>query len=194
MITKVFFDTETTGLDYKKHSIHELGLIVEVDGEIKETLSLHVRPHPKALIDDVALRVAGVSREQILAYPPMDKTLLYLIKTLKKYIDPFEKTDKAWLIGFNNRAFDDHFFRTWFELCGNSFFYSYFWPNTIDVMVLASQYLLGDRRKRMPSFQLHRVAYELGLVIDESKTHQALYDAEITRSIYRITAGLEIEL
>jgi exonuclease I len=52
-------------------------------------------------------------------------------------------------------------------------------------MVLASQYLINDR-KSMPSFKLTRVAKTLGLEIDESQAHDALFDAKVTKSMYEI--------
>ena len=61
-------------------------------------------------------------------------------------------------------------------------------------MVLASQYLIGQRRKDMPSFKLHRVADELGLFVDKERLHDSMYDVYLTREIYRIVTGLEEEL
>ena len=46
----------------------------------------------------------------------------------------------------------------------------------------------------MPNFQLHTVAQTLGLEVDESKLHDASYDVLLTRQIYRIVTGREIEI
>lgn len=66
----LFFDLETTGTYPGKHGIHQMSGMIVIDGEIKETFDYKVRPNPKAEILDEALAVAGVTREQILAYPP----------------------------------------------------------------------------------------------------------------------------
>ena len=59
--------------------------------------------------------------------------------------------------------------------------------------VLASQYLL-KRRASMPSFKLKRVAKELGIVVEEESLHDAYYDVKLTRQIYRIVTGLQVEI
>ena len=46
----------------------------------------------------------------------------------------------------------------------------------------------------MPSFKLKRVGLELGLAVDPDSLHDALFDARLTRDIYRIVTGIEIEL
>ena len=80
-----------------------------------------------------------------------------------------------------------------FNLNGDTFFGSYFWSDSIDVLVLASEYL-EDRRVDMPSFKLKRVATELGIVFDKTDLHGALFDAMLTRQIYRIVTGLDLEI
>ena len=78
----LFFDLETTGTYPGKHGIHQMSGMIVIDGEIKETFDYKVRPNPKAEILDEALAVAGVTREQILAYPPMEEIYHQFIDTL----------------------------------------------------------------------------------------------------------------
>lgn len=68
---QVFYDLETTGTKYWRNGIHQLSGLVVIDGEVKEEFDFHVQPNPKAEIEEAALQVAGVTREQIMAYPPM---------------------------------------------------------------------------------------------------------------------------
>jgi DNA polymerase-3 subunit epsilon len=75
---------------------------------------------------------------------------------------------------------------------GDSYFGSWFYAGALDVMVLASQYLI-KRRKNMPDFKLKSVAKELGIEVDETKLHDAEYDIYLTRAVYMIVTGLEIE-
>lgn len=192
-IIKFFYDLETTGTNPKKHGIHQIAGFIEVNNIVLQEFNFKVRPHPKAKIELEAMQKCNVTEEQILAYPEMYTVYKKLINMLKKYIDKYDSTDKAWLIGFNNRSFDDAFFRAWFEQNGDAFFGSWFWSDSLDALVLASQYLL-ERRAKMQSFKLHRVATELGLEVDESKLHDAMYDIYLTRQIYRISVGLDIEL
>lgn len=192
-IVKIFFDTETTGTDPMKHSIHELGMIIEVDGIVVEEVSFNIRPHALAKIEPEALAVCKKTERELYGYPEMRTVYAKLIELLGKYIDKFDTHNMAWLIGFNNRAYDDRFLRIYFELCSDRFIGSWFWNDTIDTLCLASQYLI-ERRPNMPSFKLKRVAMELGLVFDDSELHGALNDARLIRKIYRIVTGLDMEL
>lgn len=192
-MVKIFYDVETTGTKPNKHSIHQLSGIVEVDGVIAEEFNYKVRPHPKAEITKEAMSVCGKTEKEILTYPEIGIVFAAFTNLLKKYVNPYEKTSKAWLIGFNNRSFDDLFLRMFFELNKNQYYNSWFWSDSIDVLCLASEYLM-DRRTSMPSFKLKRVALELGLSVDENELHDALFDARITRDIYRIVTGIEYEL
>lgn len=189
---KLFFDVETTGTDYRKHSIIQLAGMIEKDGKVVEEFNFLVKPHEKAQIDEAAMAVNKKTVEEIMQYPEMKEAHLRLLKILGKYVDKYEKSDKMWLVGFNNRAFDDTFLRMFFELNGDRFFNSWFWSDSLDVLSLASQYLL-DRRAQMPSFKLKRVAKELGIPVYEDELHDALYDVRLTRQIYRIVTRLELE-
>lgn len=191
-MVKIFFDVETTGTDHRKHSVIQLAGLIEVDGEVVDQFDYKVKPHPKAKIEEAALHVNGKTEEEIMQYPEMKKVHASFVRKLSKYIDKYDKTNKAWLIGFNNRAFDDFFLRMFFELCGDHFIGSWFWVDTLDVLCLASQYLI-ERRSQMPSFKLKRVAMELGIEVDKNDLHDAFYDVKLTRQIYRIVTGLELE-
>lgn len=190
---KIFFDVETTGVNYKKHSIHQLAGLIEINHKVVEEFDIKMAPHPKAEITPEALRICGVTKEQILAYQPFEAAHKQFKTLLGKYVDQYNKKQKAHLVGYNNRFFDGVFLRYWFELCGDNFYNSWFYGDTLDTMVLASQYLI-KRRPSMPSFKLHRVATTLGIEVDKSKTHDALYDVHLTREIYQIVTGLEIEM
>ena len=61
----LFFDLETTGTNPGKHGIHQISGQIVIDGIVKESFDFHVHPNPKAIIEDEALAVAGVTREQI---------------------------------------------------------------------------------------------------------------------------------
>lgn len=190
---KIYYDVETTGLNYKRHSIIQLGGIIEIDGKVVEEFNFGIQPHPDAIIDDSALKINNITEKELSKLPEYTVVFNNLINVLSKYVDRFDKTQKFWLIGFNNRAFDDDFLRMFFRMNKDKYIGSWFWMNTIDVSVLASQYLYS-RRINMPGFSLKDVANELGVQFDEDKLHDALYDAKITKRIYEIVTGIEEEL
>ena len=108
-----------------------------------------------------------------------------LVDMLGKYVDKFNRKDKFFLVGYNNAAFDNNFLRGFFLQNGDEYFGSWFWSNSVDVMVLASNYLL-DRRAEMENFKLSTVAKFLNIAVEDDALHDAQYDIELTKLIYDI--------
>ncbi len=181
----LFFDLETTGTNPGRNGIHQISGSIVIDGKHIQDFDFHVQPNPKAVIEDAALQVAGVTREQVLAYPPMQQVYQEFVAMLGKYVDKYDKKDKFFLVGYNNAAFDNQFLRGFFLQNGDQYFGSWFGSNSIDVMVLASAYL-ADRRADMENFKLSTVAKFLGVSVSDDSLHNALYDIELTRAIYDI--------
>ena len=108
-----------------------------------------------------------------------------IIAMLGKYVDKYKKQDKFHLVGYNNAGFDNPFFRAFFTQNNDQYFGSWFWANSLDVLVLATQFLKGER-SQMANFQLKTVAAFLGIEVDESRLHDAEYDIDLTMQIYDI--------
>lgn len=179
---RLYFDLETCGLNPAKNGIHQISGIIEIDGTERETFNFKVCPNPKSVIEQEALNIAGVTEMQILAYPPMGVVYKQLIEMLAKYVDKFDKKDKFTLVGYNNCSFDNQFFRGFFLQNNDNYFGSWFWSNSIDVMVIASEFLEPVRSK-MVDFKLKTVAKEMDIEVDENKLHDALYDVRLTKEI-----------
>jgi len=180
----LYFDVETTGLDAKTNAIHQLSGAIEIDGKIVEKFNFKVRPFEGAVITKEALDVAGVTAEQINEYTPEDVIYREFIAMLDRHCDRFNKLDKFFLVGFNNASFDNQFLREFFLRNNDVYFGSWFWSGSLDVFILATQKLM-EVRHTMKDFKLKTVAETLGIKIDESKLHDALYDVEITREILK---------
>lgn len=101
-----FYDLETTGTNPGRNGIHQISGEIVIDGKSVETFDFKVQPNPKAQVEDAALAVGGVTREQIMAYPPMGQVYTQLVTMLAKYVNKYDKTDKFHLVGYNNRGFD----------------------------------------------------------------------------------------
>lgn len=192
-VIKVYYDVETTGTNPNKHSLHQIAGLIEINNEVVGSFDIHSRPHAKAILDPEALKICKVTPEQLNSYLPMLQAKNKFCSVLSKFIDKYNVRSKAYLVGFNNRGFDDKFLRMWFALCDDVYLGSWFWSDTRDASVLASEYL-ESRRLTLPDFQLHTVAKSLGLEVDQSRLHDAAYDVTLTRQIYRIVTGREIEL
>lgn len=178
-----YYDIETTGVKSWRHGIHQISGCIEIDGVVKEYFDFKVQPNPLCTIEDEALAVSNVTREQVLAYSSMTEIHVQLITLLHKYVDRFDERDKFFLVGYNNRHFDDIFLRAFFEQNKDDYFGSWFWADSHDVMVLASYYLRKERAK-LSDFKLVTVAKYLGIRVDEGRLHDATYDIDLTRLIY----------
>lgn len=179
----LIYDTETTGVDSRKHCIHQLTGMLLLNNDEPIHFNYKIAPHPNAHIDPEALKVGNVSLEQIQSYKPSIEVFKEFKSFLNDYVDPFDKKDKIHLVGYNNRKFDDDFLRKLFEMHNDKYFGSFFWPDSIDVMVLASL-LLKDVRSLMPDFKLATVAKTFKITVDADKLHDAYYDVYLTKLIY----------
>lgn len=187
-----FFDLETTGVNPAKNGIHQISGEIVIDGEVKESFDFKVQPNPLCQIEDEALAIAGVTRDQVLRYPIMAEVYKQLTSMLGKYVDKFNKADKFFLVGYNNASFDNQFLRGFFLQNKDNYFGSWFWSNSFDVMVLATPYL-ALKRHQMENFKLSTVAATLGIVVEEEKLHDASYDIYLTKSIFNIVTKGEIK-
>lgn len=182
---KIFaYDLETTGTNPGQHGIHQIAGIILIDGKEKERFEIKLRPNPKAKIDPEALKTSNVTEEQILAYQPMEDGYRELIGILGKHVNKFDKKDKFFTLGYNNAGFDDNFLRGLFLQNEDKYYGSWFWADTMDVRVLAIRQL-ALVRPQMVDFKLKTVAAQMGIQVDESKLHDAVYDVELTYEIFK---------
>lgn len=181
----LFFDLETTGVKYWRNGIHQISGEIVIDGETKEFFNFKVQPHPQCEIEEEALQVCNVTREQVMTYPPMSEIYSQFTGLLAKYVDKYDRKDKFFLVGYNNSSFDNYFLKAFFVQNGDPYFYSWFWVNCIDVMVLASHRLMNERHL-MQDFKLETVARHFGITLDPDRLHDAAYDIWLTKEVYNI--------
>jgi DNA polymerase-3 subunit epsilon len=187
-MAKIFYyDTETTGVKHWKNGIHQISGAIEIDGEIKEYFDFKIQPYKDAVIEDEALAISGITREDIAGYMTFADGYRAMLKLILKYVDRFNKKDKFFLCGYNNASFDNSFFRAFFVQNLDNYFGSYFWSSTLDAMILAGQKLMNERHL-MIDFKQSTVAKYLGIEVDETKLHDAEYDVNLLIQIYKIVA------
>lgn len=182
-----FIDVETTGLDPYFNGIHQLALLLEVDGVVVEEKSWNIKPFERDRIDPKALAVSGRTEEDFLKFPVPQLIHSDLLTCLKKYVDPYRKTDKFWFIGYN-ALFDYQFLRKWFEKLGDKFCGSFFWHPPLDVMTLMGFHLM-ESRPEMKDFKLKTVAEEMAIDVEDGRFHDALFDVAITRELFHMMFG-----
>ena len=97
----LWIDTETTGKDSASNSIIELGLIVEIDGEIKGKFKETCRPLPMAIIDQDALDIQKRTMEEITKFQDPKELYAKTCKFLGSFVNKFDKDDKLIPAGYN---------------------------------------------------------------------------------------------
>lgn len=181
------YDVETTGVKYYQNGIHQIsGMIIE-HGEIKAEFDYKVRPHEGAVIEQSALDVGGLTKEEIMSYPPMEEIFPEFFKLITKYVpDRFKKgnKDRLHLAGFNNASFDNAFLRAWMFRNGEKYFNAIFHNGSIDVFCMAAVHF-AHKRHELEGFQLNDVCRYLGIEVEEDKLHDSLYDIHLTHECFK---------
>lgn len=179
----LFCDVETSGLDPSRHAVIQLAGLIDIDGEVVEEFDFRMQPFPGQTLSNESLELNGITLEQMKKFPKPMVVYNELMTVFNKHVSRFDKTDKFFLVGYNSN-FDDTFIRQFFKNCGDDFYGSFIWWPTIDVACGAMEFL-KEERHLFPNFKLATVAKTLGIDVDVSRLHEALYDSQLTRQLYR---------
>lgn len=175
----IYLDTETTGLDAKRHDIVELAGIIEIDGEVKEEFDLFMQPFDYTTIEPKALEINGLSVEMLRTFPDPKTVFAQFITILKKYVNPYNKDDKFILVG-QNVYFDLERVRNWFMKCGDKFFGSWFDYHAYDLMAI-SQFMKLAGLTNPARMKLESIASYFGIAYG---AHRAIDDIRVTREVF----------
>ena len=181
---KAAIDLETTGCDETKHHIFQIaGRIIDLDGTVIEKFNFKFRPISLLEYDDEALKVVGVTLDE-LKNLPMSAEQAYneLIELLSCYCNRYDSKDKYQFIAYN-AGFDSRFLREFFKHMGDNYYGSWFWNPAICVMQAIAMFVL-DVRGSIPNFKLETLCQAAGISWDESKAHDADYDIEQTMQLF----------
>ena len=180
---QIFLDLETTGSNYLKHGIYEIGGIIRYENILEEfELKCDIFQEDEINLTAFNPEKTNIKPEDLKTYPDPYETYQKLIAILTKHCDKFNKQDKFIFINFF-ASFDYDFLRRWFESNGDQYFGSFFWNPPLGLESLAMEYLINERHE-MKNFQLTTVCRQLGIKVDENKTHSALYDAHLAKQLY----------
>ncbi len=179
---EIYVDVETTGLNPKKHGIWQLAGMIVIDGKDEHQFNYHMNPVGKE-IDPKALTIGGITDTEITSFQKSHIAYNQFIGVLKDYIKQYDKQDKFTFIAYN-ALFDMDFMRQLWYDNNDKYFGSFFFFPPTDVMILAGRFLMHTRHL-MKDMKLMTVAEKLGIELDESKAHDAMYDIEITREILK---------
>ena len=177
----LWLDTETTGLNPKKHGLREIGYIMVIDGQVveKDVLYIDPRTYKKEIeIDNKALELSNITIDDFEDYGDSRCHFDYFREILDKYF----KDGKFILAGFNVK-FDNDFLREWFyDNNAGVDFKDYFHYKVIDVfhLVITLKHLgfidtVDDKLKTVCEY--------FDIPID---AHNALSDIEATKNLYEL--------
>ena len=178
-IKVLYFDLETTGLDYKEHDIVQLAIIAEVDGKVVGQYEFKMQPKRTDNISPEALKANGFTIEELQKFPPAEDVFPKILLALDTHINKFDTKDKAYGCGYNIR-FDISFLVEFFRRMDNPYLGSYIKWRDIDMLYLMYVYdLLGFHR--LSNYKLGTVAKFYGMKHVE---HDALSDTMIVRELF----------
>lgn len=185
----LLYDTETTSVNTAVCGLHQLsGLVLDYDQEENRFLVLdkfdyRVRPFKGKEVVKSALAIGNLTIEQLRSYPDPLEIFKQFILLLGKHVDKFDPEDKFTMIGYNVQ-FDKEVLRQWFTDCGDKYFGSWFWVNTIDLMSDATR-ILANVRPYMRNFKLGSVAEMLGAKVPFDKLHDSMEDVYLTFEVLK---------
>ncbi len=188
----LFLDTETSGLFEKKHDIHQLACLIEIDGKLVDEKVFYCQPTNWENVDKKALQICNVTMEQIMDYPPPYETYLQVTQLFDKYIDKYNPADKFTAAGQNVR-FDMKFMKEWFVKAGqDQWFYSYVDSKTeLDTLSLVKWVQYLDKMPILKDNKLSTICEYLKIPLD---AHDALNDIKAGREVhYRLLDLLHTE-
>lgn len=179
----LYFDCETTGVDPVKNGIIQIAFVVEIDGVVVEQKEFKARPFPSDLIEETALEVNGITKEQLMNYPKPFDMYDDILKMLDRHCDKFDRTDKFYPAGYNVR-FDVNFLAEFFRKCGSKYgIGTYINWKCVDPFPL--MHMLDYAGKiALPDYKLQTVCNHFG--VNLANAHDAVSDVLATRELISI--------
>ena len=172
---QLIMDTETTGLDPSKGDrIIEVG-IVELVGRKFTGEKLHVYINPQRGMDDVVIRIHGISEAFLADKPTFDQVAQSL----------YEFMDGAEIIA-HNASFDMNFLSMEFERVGITDFAER--VQVTDSLIMAKQQYPGQKNT------LDALVRRLNVGKQDRTFHGALLDSEILAEVYLSMTGGQVTL
>jgi len=174
-----WLDTETTGKYAWKHDVIQLSGLIEIGGLVVDEFNFTCQPHLWENIEEEAMRVHGITEEELRTFDKPIKTWNKLCRILDSHVNKFDKTDKFILAGFNT-PFDKDMLYNWWQRCEQQFFGSYFEYKVFDVFPVAFMFA-KIYNWDVKDHKLETLCDYLGIPI---LAHDALSDIKATRELY----------
>ena len=183
----LWLDVETTGLNAKENDIVQIAGILDIDTIPATEFNYHVQPRNWENISDEALKINGLTKDELRTYEPPEIVHRRITDKLNKYIDRYDRSDKAF-IGGQNPSFDRDFLKEFFIKNGDLYFGSWFDYHVIDLCALSLVFHIKDIVD-LTDPNTGRINVRLGNVarafdLEQKEPHDALDDIRLTRQIF----------
>jgi DNA polymerase III alpha subunit (gram-positive type) len=189
----LFCDIESTGTNHMLHGIHQLAGIIEIDGKEVERFDLRMRPHPFDKIEESSLAISKVTYADIMRYPPADVAYRKFNDIMTKYVDPHNPQDRIFICGYNSQTMEKLFLQEWLRKLQKQMWKAIFHNITLDVSCYVVKDLLQKKKKIPVSLTIENIAAAYGISIDKDRLHDAVYDTEIARLIFKQTLSWQVD-
>lgn len=111
-------DTETTGLSADRHGIVEIGILIDIDGEIRHKIRTTMKPTGR-LCNSRSLEINGFTRDQISNLDPWENVYIPLMENIESILVSLNMTE-PFIIAGQNVPFDNRFICSWERQCGST--------------------------------------------------------------------------
>lgn len=181
MNKRIYFDTETTGLNPVENDIIQIAGIIEIEGVYVEDFEFKIRPFNVENIDEKSLEIHKLSKEEIINYPSGISIYAALLRIFGKYVDKYNKNDKFIPCGYNVK-FDIEFLNNFWLKCNDKYFGSWMTWHPMDALSIV-QFLGGAGILQLPDYKLETVCNHFEIPI---QAHDAMSDIKATRELIKI--------
>lgn len=182
---QIFIDTETTGLDPKKHAIWQVGAIFAIDGLLVDQIELTFQPNQYKEKSPGAMKMIQPEIKHLMdknRLEPNQTAFQAFINWLNVCLTTDPIHEQLWFLAYNSK-FDWDFISEWFKEQNNSSFKNYFYIPHICIQQMAVMHL-SYKRCEMRSVSLSPIATKFNLVVESCLHHTALYDAHLAMQIF----------
>ena len=180
----LWFDTETGSLKLEG-ALLQLSGIIDIDGKVVEEFDFYIKPFKNNIIEDSALEVNGIKRDDIKNFEEPLIVKDKLLHIFDKYIDKYDKKDKLILAGHNIR-FDTGVICEWFKSCNESYYGSYLnLRKKLDTLSLIEAMRVMRILPDSPNNKLGDLCEEYSIEVEN--LHNSMDDIRATRELaYKI--------
>lgn len=186
MIAIIWLDTETTGLSPDKHGIIEAGIIIDIDGIVKNRTRVQMKPTGR-VADDSALNINGFTRDQIRNLEPWENIYIPLMDHIKSAAIG-AKFEGQFILAGQNVQFDNRFMVSWEKFCGIESENN--WSKLVNQdpdSFIDTKKMFDELKSR--GFVDRSISSKLGSIcdyfeVDLKNAHSAMGDISATREVY----------